>query len=117
MTRRTVIMGAAGRDFHDFNVCFRGNPDREVVAFTRAGSQNVGELESGPDRVYPATHAGEGYPEGIPIYPEDELESLIRTHDVHEVVFSYSDVSHEYVMQQAARATAAGANFRVIGTE
>ncbi|MDZ7850850.1 MAG: GTPase [Halodesulfurarchaeum sp.] len=117
MTHRTVIMGAAGRDFHDFNVCFRGDPDREVVAFTRADSQNVGELENGPERVYPASLAGEGYPDGIPIYPETELESLIRDFDVDDVVFSYSDVSHEHVMQRASRAIAAGANFRIIGTE
>lgn len=117
MARRTLIMGAAGRDFHDFNVCFRDDPDSEVVAFTRTGSQNVGELSDGPDRVYPAALAGKRYPDGIPIYPEAELETLIREFDVEEVVFAYSDVSHEYVMNQASRALAAGAEFRIIGTD
>ncbi|AOW80188.1 putative GTPase [Halodesulfurarchaeum formicicum] len=115
MTRRTVIMGAAGRDFHDFNVCFRDDPDREVVAFTRAPNQNVGELPDGPERVYPARLAGEGHPDGIPIVPEADLESVIESRTVDEVVFSYSDVSHEHVMNQASRALAAGADFHVVG--
>ena len=117
MSRRTVIMGAAGRDFHDFNVCFRDDPTYEVVAFTRAAGQNVGELADGPDRVYPAHLAGPNYPDDIPIYPEANLEEVIRRDEVDEVVFSYSDVSHETVMQQASRALAAGADFRLIGTE
>ncbi|MFW5900358.1 MAG: GTPase [Halodesulfurarchaeum sp.] len=117
MSRRTVIMGAAGRDFHDFNICFRDDPDHEVVAFTRASTQNVGELAEDPDRVYPSHLAGPNYPDGIPIYPEADLERVIRMEDVDEVVFSYSDVSHEAVMQQASRALAAGADFRLIGTD
>ena len=117
MTRRTVIMGAAGRDFHDFNVRFRGDPNREVVAFTHSPAQNVGELGDRPDRVYPSSLAGEAYPDGIPIRPEATLESLVRTRDVDEVVFAYSDVSHEHVMHQASRAIAAGADFRIIGSE
>lgn len=117
MPKRTLIMGAAGRDFHDFNVCFRADPDREVVAFTRAESQNVGELPDSPDRVYPPALAGERYPDGIPIRPEADLETLIREQGVDEVVFSYSDVSHEFVMQQASRALAAGADFRIVGPE
>lgn len=117
MVRRTVIMGAAGRDFHDFNVCFREDPDREVVGFTRADTQNVGELDESPDRVYPSHLAGEDYPEGIPIHRETDLESVVRENDVDEVVLSYSDLSHETVMQQASRALAAGADFRLIGTD
>ena len=116
MSRRTVIMGAAGRDFHDFNVCFRDDPDREVVAFTAADSQNVGELEAGPSRRYPTALAGERYQDGIPIYPEVDLEDLIVEEEVDEVVFSYSDLSHEAVMHRASRALAAGAEFRILGT-
>ena len=117
MPRRTVIMGAAGRDFHDFNVCFRDDPDREVVAFTAAESQNLGELDAGTARRYPSALAGEHYPDGIPIYPEAALEQLIAERDVDEVVFSYSDVSHEAVMHRASRALAAGAAFRILGKE
>jgi predicted GTPase len=117
MTRRVLIMGAAGRDFHDFNSVFRGDPDHEVVAFTQTASQNIGELDSLPERRYPAELAGEGYPDGIPIHPETDLESVVVERDVDEVVFSYSDVSHEHVMHQASRALAAGADFRLVGTE
>ncbi|MFB6267760.1 MAG: cyclic 2,3-diphosphoglycerate synthase [Halodesulfurarchaeum sp.] len=117
MPRRTVIMGAAGRDFHDFNSVFRGDEDAEVVAFTQTFAQNIGELDEVPERTYPASLAGPQYPEGIPILPESELETIIRERDVDEVVFSYSDMSHEYVMNQASRAISAGADFRLIGTE
>ena len=110
-------MGAAGRDFHDFNTMFRDNDDYEVVAFTQSVAQNIGELDEVPERTYPASLAGENYPDGIPILPESELESIIEDRDVDEVVFSYSDMSHEYVMNQASRAIAAGADFRLIGTE
>jgi len=109
-------MGAAGRDFHDFNSVFRGDQDHEVVAFTQTASQNIGELDSLPERRYPAELAGEGYPDGIPIHPESELEDVVAERDVDEVVFSYSDVSHEHVMHQASRALAAGADFRLVGT-
>jgi predicted GTPase len=114
---RVVIMGAAGRDFHDFNTVFRGDADVEVVAFTHTPSQNVGELEALPDRRYPAELAGEGYPEGIPVRPEAELESLVTEEGVDTVVFSYSDVCHEHVMHAASRALAAGADFRLIGPD
>jgi predicted GTPase len=110
-------MGAAGRDFHDFNSVFCGDPDHEVVAFTQTASQNIGELAELPERTYPAELAGEGYPDGIPILPEADLETVVAERDVDEVVFSYSDVSHEHVMHQASRALAAGADFRLIGTE
>ena len=75
MPRRTLIMGAAGRDFHDFNAMFRGNDDYEVVAFTQTFAQNIGELEDVPERTYPASLAGDLYPEGIPILPESHLET------------------------------------------
>ncbi len=106
---RVLIMGAAGRDFHNFNVYFRGNPDDEVVAFTATQIPNI------EGRVYPAELAGEGYPQGIPIYPEADLIRLIGELAVDQVVFAYSDVSHEYVMHQASRVIAAGADFRLMG--
>jgi len=117
MTKRALIMGAAGRDFHDFNSVFRGNEDYEVVAFTQTFSQNIGELDEMPERTYPASIAGEGYPEGIPILPESELETIIEEKDIDEVLLSYSDVSHEHVMNQASRALSSGADFRLVGTE
>ena len=110
-------MGAAGRDFHDFNSVFRDNDDYEVVAFTQTFSQNIGELDEMPERTYPASIAGEDYPEGVPILPESELESIIEERDVDEVLLSYSDVSHEHVMNQASRALSSGADFRLVGTE
>ncbi|MFT4891401.1 MAG: putative GTPase [Halobacteriales archaeon] len=116
MTKRALIMGAAGRDFHDFNSVFRGNDDYEVVAFTQSFAQNIGELDDMPERNYPASLAGEDYPDGIPILPESELESIIEDKDVDEVLLSYSDVSHEHVMNQASRALASGADFRLVGT-
>lgn len=115
--RRVVIMGAAGRDFHDFNTVFRGNSDYQVVAFTQTGSQNIGELDEMPERRYPAALAGDQYPGGIPVRPEDDLEAIIAEEDVDEVVLSYSDLSHEDVMHQASRAIAAGADFRLIGAD
>jgi predicted GTPase len=107
--QRIIIMGAAGRDFHNFNVYFRGNQDYEVVAFTATQIPNI------EDRVYPASLAGELYPEGIPIHPESELEQLIDDHKIDQVVFAYSDVSHEYVMHLASRVLAYGADFRLMG--
>ncbi|MER3458911.1 MAG: GTPase, partial [Chloroflexota bacterium] len=106
---RVLIMGAAGRDFHNFNVYFRGNRRYKVVAFTATQIPNI------EGRVYPAELAGEGYPNGIPIYPEDELVHLIKELEVDQVVFAYSDVSHEYVMHKASIALAAGADFRLMG--
>lgn len=106
---RVVIMGAAGRDFHNFNVYFRDNPDYEVIAFTAAQIPNIEE------RRYPSELAGELYPEGISIHPEARLSELIQSHDVEQVVFAYSDVSHEYVMHKASQVLAAGADFRLMG--
>ena len=102
-------MGAAGRDFHNFNVHFRNNLDYEVVAFTAAQIPGIG------CRLYPPELAGTAYPEGIPVYPEKDLLQLIRSHDVDEVVFAYSDVSHEYVMRKASMVLAEGADFRLMG--
>ena len=109
MTIRVLILGAAGRDFHDFNVLFRGNPEYEVVGFTATQIPNIA------GRRYPAELAGPAYPNGIPIFDEADLEVLIASHAVDEVVFSYSDVSHEHVMHLAARSRAAGAAFHLPG--
>lgn len=115
--QRVVIMGAAGRDFHDFNTVFRDDDATEVVAFTHTATQNIGELGELPNRQYPPELAGESYPDGIPIHPEAELEAIVDEKDVDTVVFSYSDVSHEEVMHQASRVLAAGADFRLIGPD
>ncbi|MDR4477977.1 MAG: cyclic 2,3-diphosphoglycerate synthase [Nitrospira sp.] len=106
---RVLIMGAAGRDFHNFNVRFRDNPDYRVVAFTAAQIPNI----SG--RLYPASLAGSLYPNGIPIYPEQELDRLIRAQHIELVVFAYSDIAHESLMRQASRVLAAGADFSLLG--
>ena len=106
---KTLIMGAAGRDFHNFNVVYRNNRRYDVVAFTATQIPNI------DDRKYPASLAGKLYPKGIPIYDESELEALIRTHGVQEVVFSYSDVPYAYVMHRSSIANAAGAHFKVLG--
>ncbi|MDY6873807.1 MAG: cyclic 2,3-diphosphoglycerate synthase [Chloroflexota bacterium] len=108
---RTIIMGAAGRDFHNFNTFYRGNEDYEVVAFTATQIPNI------EGRKYPAALAGGLYPAGIPIYPETELERLIKEENVDQVLFAYSDVPDEYVMHKAALVNAAGADFRLMGTE
>jgi predicted GTPase len=104
-----VIVGAAGRDFHNFNVAFRDREDVEVVAFT---ATQIPEIEG---RTYPAQLAGERYPDGIPIVPEEELSELVRRERVDEVVFAYSDVTHEHVMHVGSIALAAGADFRLMG--
>ncbi|MBP1985894.1 hypothetical protein [Halolamina salifodinae] len=117
MTERVLIMGATGRDFHDFNTAYRGREDARVVAFTAAPGQNLGETQAGGHDRYPPELAGESYPEGIPIYPEPELEDLIHEKSVDTVVFSYSDVSHENVMHAGSRALAAGADFEIRGPE
>ncbi|MCX7670531.1 MAG: cyclic 2,3-diphosphoglycerate synthase [Anaerolineae bacterium] len=110
MTReRILIMGAAGRDFHNFNTVFREDDRYEVVAFTAAQIPNI------EGRRYPAELAGPRYPHGIPIYSESELADLVRNLKVDQVVFAYSDVSHQYVMEKASIALAAGADFRLIG--
>src|SRR5512136_1428920 len=93
---RTIIMGAAGRDFHNFNVSFRNNPDYEVVAFT---ATQIPDIEG---RTYPPELSGSRYPAGIPIYAEQDLARLIKEKRADEVVFAYSDVPHEYVMHKAS---------------
>jgi len=107
---RTIIMGAAGRDFHNFNVFFRDNQDYEVVAFTATQIPNI------EGRKYPKELSGSLYPEGISIYAETELIDLIRKNSIDQVVFAYSDVPHEYVMHKASLVLAAGADFRLMGT-
>jgi len=111
MSRRVLIMGAAGRDFHNFNVVYRDDPEVEVVAFTATQIPFIG------DRRYPPSLSGARYPEGIQIHDESELVRLIGELDVDEVVFSYSDVSHEYVMHEASTVMAAGANFTLLGPD
>lgn len=106
---RVLIMGAAGRDFHNFNVRFRDNPDYRVVAFTAAQIPNIS------DRLYPASLAGRLYPNGIPIYPEQELDRLVRAQHIELVVFAYSDIAHESLMRQASIVLAAGADFSLLG--
>jgi predicted GTPase len=106
---RVLVMGAAGRDFHNFNVFFRDNPGYQVVAFTATQIPNI------EGRVYPAQLAGSRYPQGIPIYPEDQLKELIHSLKVDQVVFAYSDVTHAYVMHKASQVLAAGADFWLMG--
>jgi predicted GTPase len=107
--RRLVIVGAAGRDFHNFNVAFRGRDDVRIVAFT---ATQIPDIEG---RVYPAELAGEGYPDGIPIVAEEELTDLVRREEIDEVIFAYSDVTHEHVMHVGSRALAAGADYVLLG--
>jgi len=106
---KAIIMGAAGRDFHNFNVYYRNNPQYDVVAFTATQIPGIAK------RPYPPELAGPNYPKGIPIRPEEELPELIKKEEVEEVVFAYSDVSHEYVMHKASIALANGADFRLMG--
>ncbi len=107
--RRVIIMGAAGRDFHNFNTVFRDNDGYEVVAFT---ATQIPDIEG---RRYPPSLAGELYPDGIPIVPEKRLNEMIKEEGIHEVVFSYSDITHEYVMHKASEVIAAGADFILLG--
>lgn len=109
--KKIIIAGAAGRDFHNFNVYFRDNDNYEVVAFT---ATQIPDIEG---RLYPSQLAGSLYPEGIPIYAEQSIEELIKEHSVDQVVFSYSDVSHQYVMSMASLVMAAGADFRLMGSK
>lgn len=111
MKRRVIIMGAAGRDFHNFNVYFRDNSDYEVVAFTATQIPDI------DDKLYPPALAGSLYPEGIPIYSEEELKNLILKHNIDLVVFSYSDVPHEAVMHKASLVNAIGADFMLLGAK
>jgi predicted GTPase len=106
--KKVIIVGAAGRDFHNFNVVYRNNPDFEVVAFT---ATQIPDIDG---RVYPAALAGNGYPNGIPIVNESELSDLIKKQNVDEVVFSYSDVTHQHVMHIGSLAMAAGATFSLL---
>ncbi len=109
--RRIIIMGAAGRDFHNFNVAFRGDPSSEVVCFTATQIPNIA------GRKYPAELAGPNYPAGIPIHEERRLSDLIARERVDDVIFAYSDVSHAYVMHHACAVNAAGADFRLMGAD
>jgi len=106
---RTLIMGAAGRDFHNFNVFYRDNADYDVIAFT---ATQIPDIEG---RVYPAELAGSLYPAGIPIYAESELPQVIVEQRIDQVVFAYSDVPHEKVMHKASEVLAAGADFQLLG--
>jgi predicted GTPase len=110
-TQKVVIMGAAGRDFHNFNTYFRDNEAFQVVAFT---ATQIPDIEG---RTYPVALAGALYPDGIPIYSEADLVDLIEQHDVDQVVFAYSDVPHQYVMHKASQVLAAGADFRLMGVK
>jgi predicted GTPase len=107
--KSVIIMGAAGRDFHNFNVFFRDNPTYEVVAFTATQIPDI------YGRKYPSKLSGKLYPDGIPIYAEEDLTSLIKKHDVDEVIFAYSDLPYEYVMEKSAIVNAAGADFTLLG--
>jgi predicted GTPase len=109
MVEKVIVMGAAGRDFHNFNIYFRGNPRYQVVAFTAT------QIPSIEGRCYPPELAGEGYPRGIPIYAEAELPQLIKSHRVDLVAFCYSDVTHLDLMHKASRVMALGADFILIG--
>lgn len=111
MQKSIIIMGAAGRDFHNFNLCFRNNAAFKVVAFTAAQIPGI------QFRVYPAELAGTNYPSGIPIYPEDELPNLIKQFTIDQVVFAYSDVSNAHIMQKASIALASGASFCLLSSE
>jgi len=111
MKTKIIIMGAAGRDFHNFNVFFRNNEDYEVVAFTAAQIPGIA------GRAYPKQLAGSLYEKDIPIYPEETLPALIREHGINQVILAYSDLSHETVMQKASLVLAAGADFRLMGTQ
>ena len=107
--RKVIIIGAAGRDFHNFNTVYRDNPAYRVLAFTAAQIPDIA------NRKYPAALAGSLYPEGIPIYPQDDLEALIKNFDADECVFSYSDVPYSVVMGLGAKVNAAGADFTLLG--
>jgi predicted GTPase len=108
---RVLVLGAAGRDFHTFNVCFRDNPAFEVIAFTAAQIPGI------DTRGYPPCLSGALYPAGIPIHPENQLEALVRKHRIDQAILAYSDLSHQSVMHIASRVLACGADFRVIGPE
>jgi len=108
---KVIIMGAGGRDFHNFNTVFRDDAETRVVAFTATQIPGIA------DRIYPPALAGELYPEGIPIRPEDELTALVREHHVDEVILAYSDLAHETVMHKASLVLSTGADFRLLGPD
>ncbi|MDH5790526.1 MAG: GTPase, partial [Nitrospinota bacterium] len=108
---KIIIMGAAGRDFHNFNVAFRNDPQYEVVAFTATQIPGI------DDKTYPASLSGKHYPNGIPIHPEEELVDLITSYGVDRVIFAYSDVTHEAVMHKASTVLASGADFWLMGPD
>jgi predicted GTPase len=108
--KKVLILGAAGRDFHNFNTYFRDNSDYEVVAFTATQIPDIA------GRKYPAELAGKLYPNGIPIYPEEDMAKLVKAHSIDEVVLSYSDLPHQYVMERASMVISAGADFKLMGT-
>jgi len=114
MKTRVIIMGAAGMDFHTFNVYFRDKPEYEVVAFTMASEQNIGTVGKGKYK-YPKELSGKLYPDGIPIYPEKELSKLIKQKKINEVILAYSDISHEEVMHKASITISNGAKFSLLG--
>jgi len=114
LRKKVLILGAAGMDFHIFNTVFRDKEEYEVVGFTMAGEQNIGTVEAG-ERKYPPELAGKLYPNGIPIFPETDMEKIIKEKNVDQVILAYSDISHVYVMHLASRAMASGADFRFIG--
>ena len=109
--KKVIIMGAAGRDFHNYNVYFKDNEDYEIIAFTATQIPDI------HNRIFPPELAGKLYPKGIPIYPEDNIEKLIKNHDIDMVVFAYSDLPNQYVMEKSAIVNAAGADFVLMGTE
>ncbi len=109
--KKVIIMGAAGRDFHNYNVYFKDNIDYEIVAFTAAQIPDI------HNRIYPPELSGKLYPKGIPIYPEENIEKLIKNHEIDMVVFAYSDIPNTYVMEKSAIVNAAGADFVLMGTE
>ncbi|MFX0149070.1 MAG: cyclic 2,3-diphosphoglycerate synthase [Candidatus Hodarchaeota archaeon] len=113
MKKKVIIIGALGMDFHVFNQVFKDNEEYDVIAFTIAGEQNVGTTDEA-ERKFPSQLAGKLYPNGIPMVSEEDLEEIIKKHNVDEVVFAYSDVSHEEVMHKASRVLSAGANYRLI---
>ena len=109
--KKVIIMGAAGRDFHNYNVYFKDNTNYEIVAFTATQIPDI------YNRIYPPELAGKLYPKGIPIYPEENIEKLIKTNDIDMVVFAYSDLPNQYVMEKSAIVNAAGADFVLMGTK
>ena len=109
--KKVIIMGAAGRDFHNYNVYFKDNEDYEIVAFTATQIPDI------HNRIYPPELAGKLYPKGIPIYPEENIEKLIKNHDIDMVIFAYSDLPNTYVMEKSAIVNAAGADFILMGTK